>query len=89
MLHRLYADVRYICCCTTILSYKIVQFCCGQASGLLQLIVELAQRHPSQGTSDLSRLMALRVLAVLGKWRTNRRMTDSMVTHTIFAICSP
>lgn len=38
-----------------------------KADGLIRFLVELAQPHPAQGTSDLSRLMAVRVLAVLGK----------------------
>ena len=39
-----------------------------KAEGLLQMLVELAQPHASQGTSDTSRLMAVRALAVLGMW---------------------
>jgi hypothetical protein len=38
-----------------------------KAEGLLQLLVELAQPHASQGTSETSRLMAVRALAVLGE----------------------
>ena len=38
-----------------------------KAEGLLQLLVDLAQPKASQGTSDTSRLMAVRALAVLGE----------------------
>jgi hypothetical protein len=38
-----------------------------KADGMVHMLVELAQPHPGRGTSDLSRLMAVRALAVLGE----------------------
>jgi hypothetical protein len=55
-----------------------------KAQGMLPMLVELAQPLSSEGTSDLSRLMAVRALAVLGK-STGSKSTGQAAFESVFA----